>query len=631
MDHHSSKSSPIAFKEAVLKAKVMQIADSIGYNSITQDSSNILVDIYRRTILHLARHCKDAANNNRRVESTMADLVQAFNFIGINIPELKEHIETVKLPLNLELTQGGDQRPLNRIQRNLLVDDLLEAEKKGQQGDQEDGDNKAVSESGLEEDDKPIVPLLKDTYSEIAGKFTDCQPVTADKKIRIGGRIVLVASTKLKINTPIPPESAAPSSSSLFPTSEDKLQESTPEGGKVKKSRKKQAERKMQAKPAKGKRKKRSAANQPADDSKTTKAKKETPSSQEKAKRGQGRKKVKVEVTPLDPSIAEPPSFLQILETKPEEDEIPEVVEEPKTSRQPTPSLPPKQSKGKRKKRSSAEFAIETETVTPKKAIEEKTKGRGRKKLKTPITPLDPSIAEPPSFFPILETKVEVAPDVEEPKTSRQPTPTVPIKQTKGKKRKKSSSNQFAIVTETVTATAAAAASDDKEWLCPACGGPDDGDLMVECDSCKEWYHLGCTSLSKPPEDDENWECDICIDRAKAASAQKRSQTPVEPTKLKIPEPVVVKTTPPPPTPAPPAAPPAAIAGSSTSQDDLCPECNLPDDGTMMIQCDDPFCAKWFHGKCVNLLEEPKEDESWFCKACVEKQQSAFKRRRRAK
>lgn len=640
----SSKASTIPFDEAILKNKIAQICDYVGYNAITQEPYNILVDLYRNLFHQFARHCKDAANNNRRVEPTLVDLVQAFDFIHISIPELQEHIETVKLPLKIDLVPDTDCKPSKGIQRNLLVDDLLEAEKNSHLEDQEDGENKAVSENGIEEDEKPSVPLLRDTYEEIANKFSEaCTPISADKKIR-GGRIVLVASTKLKISTPAPTE-PIPSTSNL----DSKL---------MKKKKKKEFEKKKSAdisaqpispvKQARGrgkgkgkKKKKLSREFVPPDHSPDKEEKLEDidkstiqQSDEEKEggkveekKRGRGRargdkesstRKSKTSITSLETPTTEPLVFY------PPKEEL--VEQTPTTVAQISPK-PPKETKGKRKKRSSDEIAAVAKSVSPIEPKEvSKAKTPGRKKLKTTITPLDPSIAEPPSFFPILEDRID-DPVIEE--TQPQPTPP-PGKQPKGKKKKKSN-NQFAIVTETVTA------AEEKEWFCPHCGGPDDGDLMVQCDSCQEWYHLLCTRLTKPPEDDENWECEPCADKSKKAS--KKPQTPVvEDVKLKTPEPVIRTPTPAPvqpivqmqqQQPTTPQPPPTVLPG--TSQDDLCPECNLPDDGTMMIQCDDPFCAKWFHGKCVNLLEEPKEDESWFCKVCVDKQKSAFTRRRRPK
>lgn len=614
----SKPSSVASFEETLLKAKVAQICDSVGYHAISQASSNILVDVYRRTIHHLARHCKDAANNNRRVEPTLLDLVQAYDFVGISIPELVEHIESVKLPL-LDIVEQEEQEQPNRIQRNLLVDDLLEA-KKNHLDDQEDGENRALSE--IDDEEKPSVPLLKDAFEEIANKFTECSPVTASKNIRLGGRIVLVnnSHTKLKITAPVPPESIASTSGN-----ENKVGKKKKKREIEKKSTSVSAHPVSPVKQNRGRGKKRKKISrefilpepEPPIEPESPIPESTTSFEENKVK---GRKRASAELQLDDSSIpvdVKPTTKVKKQGRKKHvsvklESIVPEV---------PVETKPSTKVKGQtRKKRSSAEL----EPVAPEVPIDVKPlakgKGQSKKKLKTAITPLDPSIAEPPSFFPILDIKVE------EPETSSKvplktptptntPTPPITAKQKGGKKRKRTK-EQFKIVTETVSATDA-----EREWFCPACGGPDDGDVMVECDICKEWYHLGCTDLKKAPEDDENWACDICSSKAK--EAQKKPQTPIEVIKTKTPEPAHIHV---------PTPPPAVVAGSSTQDvGDRCPECNQPDDGTMMIQCDDPFCAKWFHGKCVDLLEEPKEDESWFCKLCVDKQQSAFKRRRRAK
>lgn len=614
----------ISFYEAVFRAKVAQICDSVGFHAITLDSSNILVDLYRRTIYHLARHCKDSANNNGRTEATFVDLRQAYDFIGISIQELQEHIDTTKLPFNFPIAQDEESKPSNRIQRNLHIDDLLEAEKNSQIEDQEDTENKALSDAG-DDEERSTVPLLKDTFSEIANQFENITPVSADKKIRLGGRIVLLPGTKIKISTPIPPEPEPSTSANVVvkPVKEKEKKKKI-KVEKLKATVKSKATP-SPAKATKGKKKKKISKefvneNSPDDDRPIPEEKLQVDHSIA-SKKGVV-KKIKLETPP--PIIAEPET--QELPPPPppppQEDIKPVVLPElpipsPKAS---------KESKGKRKKRTSDEIVMSSNDIATVQLKEIPKTKPSKKKLKTAITPLDPSAAEPPSFFPILQPKVEDLALVDDDELIV-PQPTIPTAQApkplKGKKKKKKSSeNQFAIVTETVTQ------AEEKEWFCPACGGPDDGDLMVQCDVCQEWYHLGCTDLKKPPEENESWECDGCINKAKA---QHKRPPSVDVLKTKT----VIKTEPMDPVPVPeltqPTPPPLVAPAPGTSQDDLCPECNLPDNGTLMIQCDDPFCAKWFHGKCVNLLEAPKEDESWFCKVCVEKQQSAFKRRRRAK
>ncbi|KAL5961566.1 Adenylate cyclase type 2, partial [Taenia solium] len=46
-------------------------------------------------------------------------------------------------------------------------------------------------------------------------------------------------------------------------------------------------------------------------------------------------------------------------------------------------------------------------------------------------------------------------------------------------------------------------------WLCPICRTEDDGNLMVGCDSCDDWYH-SCLGLSKEP-DSAQWFCPKCL------------------------------------------------------------------------------------------------------------------------
>jgi len=597
----------ISFVEAVLKAKVAQICSHVGFNAITQDSSNILVDIYRRTFIHLARHCKEAANNNRRVEPTLVDLIQAYDFVGISIPELQEHINNVSLPFEHEILKDNSQ-PSNRIQRDLLVDDQLEAKKNISPDEHdEDGENKlCVKERETDDDSGPPVPLLKDIYQDIAKQFPDpVAPVKADK-LRI----------------------------------------------------------KREEKPA-------------------------IP---------------RLKITPLDPAVAEPPSFLPLLDGSKGERAIPVIIE-------PIKEVPPLELKRGSKMKTKAKVTkmknknkTKPKTKTKMKT-KPKTKVRGKKQdMKISVSSDSPpheaqvAVNEPSptnlhlnSPAPAIKIHTPTPPPPILPPPSKQPTPTsepspkifvpsppslqdsvirTPTPSSVGasaskrapkgrKKKKKRSSSQFAIVTESVTASAE---TDDAEWLCPTCNAPDNGDVMVQCDGCDLWFHLKCTGLKKPPEDDEKWECILCIKpKTKLPSSSKKSSKGKK--RLKTSHDTYIKVesktpTPQPPTPNlkqdTPTPPPQqttslkpsneamieeATDEASSSRpnvrfdqaDDLCPECQLGDDGTLMIQCDDPDCAKWFHGKCVNVLSTPKNDESWFCKLCIEKQQSAFKRRRRVK
>lgn len=646
MDNSKSNPTQIPFEEAILKAKVAQICDHVGYHAISQDSSNILVDLYRRTVHHLARHCKEAANNNRRVEPTLVDLVQAYDFVGISIPELQEHIDTVKIPLNVELEYEEPDKPLNRIQRNLLVDDLLEAEKTN--NDDNDGENCP------EDDDKPSVPLLKDTYQELSSKFSNLSPVKADNKIR-PGRIVLLAN-KLKIATPLPAEPLASTSKSV--TSKSVTSDSAPS---------KSASNKTSASKGPGKRGARGA--------------------------GPSKKKFKTAIKPIDPFVVEPPSFFPILEEKPSTP-----IPNPTPVLTPSPA-PKKQPKARKRKKSGNQFAIVTETVAQEDCCPECGKPDDGTLM---VQCDDPSCArwfhgkcvgliEEPKDDESWYCKADAQKHVDRKK--------VPSKLEPSHKNKPPSRSQRNQLADDLLA-AENANNDDND-------DNDDNDCLEDDDDkssiplLEETKQELSDKLANPSQvethnDIRPGRIVLLANKLKIAtpvpaespastsksltsksitsdSAQSKSSTtkgkrsargggpskkklktikPLDPFAVEPPSffPILEeKSTTPLPTLTPDLIPsPApkkqsktkekketgnqfAIVTETVAQEDCCPECGKPDDGTMMIQCDDPFCAKWFHGKCVNLVEEPKDDESWFCKVCVEKQQSAFKRRRRAK
>ena len=50
----------------------------------------------------------------------------------------------------------------------------------------------------------------------------------------------------------------------------------------------------------------------------------------------------------------------------------------------------------------------------------------------------------------------------------------------------------------------------------------------------------------------------------------------------------------------------------------ICPQCDKPDNGTPMIGCDK--CDQWYHWQCVGINIPPKDEDSWFCPQCIEKQ-----------
>ncbi|CAL8094951.1 unnamed protein product [Calicophoron daubneyi] len=51
--------------------------------------------------------------------------------------------------------------------------------------------------------------------------------------------------------------------------------------------------------------------------------------------------------------------------------------------------------------------------------------------------------------------------------------------------------------------------SGEQIWLCPICLLEDDGNLMIGCDSCDDWYHSSCLGLSGEPLTSQ-WFCPKC-------------------------------------------------------------------------------------------------------------------------
>ena len=42
------------------------------------------------------------------------------------------------------------------------------------------------------------------------------------------------------------------------------------------------------------------------------------------------------------------------------------------------------------------------------------------------------------------------------------------------------------------------------------CRLPDDGNEMISCDKCQEWFHMSCLHITEPPST-ETWFCEMCL------------------------------------------------------------------------------------------------------------------------
>ncbi|XP_055342775.1 transcription initiation factor TFIID subunit 3-like [Paramacrobiotus metropolitanus] len=64
---------------------------------------------------------------------------------------------------------------------------------------------------------------------------------------------------------------------------------------------------------------------------------------------------------------------------------------------------------------------------------------------------------------------------------------------------------------------------DQKVWICPSCGKPDDGSPMVGCDDCDDWFHWTCVGLLSEPTV-EKWYCPRCLNRRTSKKNSKKSR-----------------------------------------------------------------------------------------------------------
>ncbi|XP_046984250.1 transcription initiation factor TFIID subunit 3-like [Schistocerca americana] len=65
----------------------------------------------------------------------------------------------------------------------------------------------------------------------------------------------------------------------------------------------------------------------------------------------------------------------------------------------------------------------------------------------------------------------------------------------------------------------------NKVWICPACGGQDDGSPMIGCDDCDAWYHWVCVGIQVPPDENEDWYCRVCIVRKQENIVDKKKKS----------------------------------------------------------------------------------------------------------
>jgi hypothetical protein len=68
----------------------------------------------------------------------------------------------------------------------------------------------------------------------------------------------------------------------------------------------------------------------------------------------------------------------------------------------------------------------------------------------------------------------------------------------------------------------------------------------------------------------------------------------------------------------PPAIEDSAPLDQQDGEEEQWCTCRQPDDGTLMLQCENDGCpVQWYHVRCVGVSELPNEEEQWYCPLCV--------------
>ncbi|KAI1296636.1 Transcription initiation factor TFIID subunit 3 [Halotydeus destructor] len=132
-------------------------------------------------------------------------------------------------------------------------------------------------------------------------------------------------------------------------------------------------------------------------------------------------------------------------------------------------------------------------------------------------------------------------------------------------------------------------------WVCPRCNKIDDGTPMIGCDVCDDWYHWACMGILYQPKEEDPWLCPRCDSKKRKEAKLALAATPA-------------------------ASQEGSSSAASGGRSWSCGTCKLSTPGQPMVGCDG--CDRWYHWTCVDMDEEPEENESWFCKYCIAKQAS---------
>jgi len=141
---------------------------------------------------------------------------------------------------------------------------------------------------------------------------------------------------------------------------------------------------------------------------------------------------------------------------------------------------------------------------------------------------------------------------------------------------------------------------EEEEYICPQCEKPDNGTPMIGCDKCDQWYHWQCVGILTAPKPEANWMCTRC---------KKKKQSVTVPPKPTVVHKTVISST---------TSSSSSSGAKYSSNQWQCPSCKTSDNSKPSIGCDE--CDRWYHWQCVGINIPPRDEDSWFCPQCIEKQ-----------
>ncbi|VDP92512.1 unnamed protein product [Echinostoma caproni] len=153
-----------------------------------------------------------------------------------------------------------------------------------------------------------------------------------------------------------------------------------------------------------------------------------------------------------------------------------------------------------------------------------------RTQPRTKHTACIPKSVYPPAIRAVSHDSSQVEPVVTRDRTSRKHFPSSSSSTgSSGAKSRVNSVSHRPSSAQVVVATAGSSyyfnSSGEQIWLCPICLQEDDGNLMIGCDSCDDWYHSTCLGLSAEPED-PHWFCPRCAGQSLPVSSGSANLTP---------------------------------------------------------------------------------------------------------